>query len=181
MICVSTIGDERSGQYDGLAGQIEALAAADVAAGGHIVDANHVRAGLAEAGLIVVVGAGLQAFLFAANHPADRVLVFFAAVRAPQFHFLGFLLFVVKPFVIHMYDSTPRGKALTGVIRERWAWRLLFPALADRKSQNECPRISTAESGWPGHRRCAGASLLEYGGRRHAAGRCLHLALRAGG
>lgn len=88
-------------QEDGLAGQIKTLAAADIAAGDHIVDANHVGTRLGELLLVLFVGASGSLRFLGAHHPADRIGVFLAAVRAIERKLLGLFLLVVEALFVH--------------------------------------------------------------------------------
>jgi len=63
---------------------LEALAAADIAAGHHVVAADHVWLGLGEAGPVAVVGIARQLSPLAPDDPIDRVIAWLAAVWADQ-------------------------------------------------------------------------------------------------
>src|SRR6185437_11072347 len=70
---------------DGLdAGDFKALAAADVAAADEVVGADHVALGFGEAGAVALVGAAGELGFFAADDPADGILIGLAAVRAGE-------------------------------------------------------------------------------------------------
>ncbi len=83
-----------------LGGNVEPLAAAQVAAGEQVVHTGHVRAGFLEtlAAFDIQARRGLR-FLFA-QQPANRVFVLFTAVRAVDGQVLGFLFFDVELAVI---------------------------------------------------------------------------------
>lgn len=97
-ICVE---GKRLNQEDGLTGQVETLAAADIAAGDHIVDADHVGTRLGELLLVFFVRAPGNLRLLGANHPANRIGVFLAAVRTIQGKLLGLFFFVVEALFVH--------------------------------------------------------------------------------
>jgi len=65
-------------------GDLEALAAADVFACDHVVAAHHIGLGLGEAGAVALVGMAGQGVLFAADEPAELILVGLAAVGAGE-------------------------------------------------------------------------------------------------
>ena len=65
-------------------GDLEAFAAADVAAGDHVVAADHVGLSLGESGAVAFVGTAWQLRPFAPDHPIDDVVAGLAAVRADK-------------------------------------------------------------------------------------------------
>lgn len=72
--------DELQKGYGLDAGDIEALAAADVFTADEIVSANHVALRLGEASLIAVVGTATELGFFAADEPGELVLALLPAV-----------------------------------------------------------------------------------------------------
>ncbi len=74
-------------------GDFEAFAAADVAAGYHVIAADHVGLGFGEAGPIAVVGVARELGAFAADYPLNLMIGGLAAVRADEgvsARFVGF-------------------------------------------------------------------------------------------
>ena len=84
-----------------MAGQVEAFAAANVAAGDHVVNADHVRAGFREMRAVFFMCAGRELIFFGAELPAYRIRIFLAAVRTGQRNLLGFLFFVIEFSFVH--------------------------------------------------------------------------------
>jgi hypothetical protein len=71
----------------------KAFAAANVAAGDHVVAANHVGLGFGEAGPVALVGIAWQLSAFAPDNPVDDVVAGLAAMGANEgvsFLFVGF-------------------------------------------------------------------------------------------
>jgi hypothetical protein len=71
----------------------EAFAAADIAAGYHVVATDHVGLGFGEAGPVSVVGVPRELGAFSADDPLDLVVGGLAAVRADErvgARFVGF-------------------------------------------------------------------------------------------
>ena len=68
-------------QHSRLPGNFEALAAAHVLAGHHVIFANHVGAKLGEAGTVPFIGASAQLPFFRANNPRDLVIRRLMAMR----------------------------------------------------------------------------------------------------
>ena len=63
------------------AGDVEALAAADVLAAYEVVAADHVALSLGEAGAVAVVGAAAQLGFLAADEPGELIFALLAAAR----------------------------------------------------------------------------------------------------
>ena len=106
----TTVGDEGqelrddvcaiSNKHDRLGhGNLEAPAAAR--AGEHIIDADHVIAGLGKPGAVHFAGAARWGLLPGSFQPTNVIVGAFAAVRADKRSLLRFLLFVKKISLIH--------------------------------------------------------------------------------
>ena len=93
------------GEYDALACQFEAFATTNIAAGNHFVDTHHIRARIGEAPLIFLAGAARQLLLFRADHPANGIRIFLAAMRTHQGQSLGLRSLGVKLAFIHRRRS----------------------------------------------------------------------------
>jgi|SRR5271155_3037605 len=89
------------GDDNGLAGDVEALAAAHVFAGHYVVFADHVVAGLGESGAVAFVGAAGELALLGADQPGHFVLRGLVAVGTIQVRRLFFLAFVEKFAFFH--------------------------------------------------------------------------------
>src|SRR6266849_5708683 len=98
-IKLARAGRGRLGQHNRLAGQFKPLAA--FAAGDQLVHAHHVGARLGETRAVLVTRAAGQLLFFRPHHPADRVAILLAAMRADEGEVLGFLLFGVVTALIH--------------------------------------------------------------------------------
>src|ERR1035441_2639054 len=97
---------ERLEEGDGLdAGDLEALAAADVLAADQVVGADHVALGPGGAGGVPLVGAARDLGLLAADEPSDLVFACLAAVRAG--HSVGALLGVLVEKVTFFHCGVP--------------------------------------------------------------------------
>jgi hypothetical protein len=134
----------RLDQEDGLAGEVEALAAPDVAASDHVIDADHIGARLFELLLIFRVGAGGRLCFFRADHPADWVGVLLPAVRAVESHLLSFFFFVVEALVVHGQQVSRKCEMRTERVRAETMARadpshvryvLIFADSADRRAR----------------------------------------------
>lgn len=81
---------------DGLdSGDFEALAAADIFAGDHVVAADHIGLRLGEAGAVALIGVAGQSTLLAADEPAQFVVASLSAVGAGE-HVVALLGALVK-------------------------------------------------------------------------------------
>jgi hypothetical protein len=90
-----------SDEKDRLSGKVEALPASNVAAGHHIVDANHIRARFGKGLAVMIVGSVRNLRFLGTDHPANRERAFLAAMGAGQRNLLGLFFFVVKALFIH--------------------------------------------------------------------------------
>ncbi len=91
---------------DGLdAGDVEALAAADIFAGHQVVGSDHVRLRFGEAGAIALIRVARQRCLLAPDQPSKLIVVGFAAVGAGQTVGSLFGLFVEKISLFHAGDA----------------------------------------------------------------------------
>jgi hypothetical protein len=96
----SLLGDHR-----GLAGNVEALAAAHILAGHHVVFANHVGSKFGEAGAVALVGTAAKLVFLGAHHPGHfifRRLVTVGTVQRSQFLLL---LLVKKIALFHKFGA----------------------------------------------------------------------------
>src|SRR5579863_6975517 len=97
-------GDKKAllGKHDRLyAGNLEALAAAHILAGHHVIAAEHVGFGFSEAGAIALVGAAGKLFLLGAHQPVDFVFSGLLAMRTIQRRHLLFRPFIKKLAFFH--------------------------------------------------------------------------------
>jgi len=78
------LGAALGSQDDALPREFESLATANVPAGDHFVDANHIGARIGETLAVLRPGAAREFFLFGAHHPANGIRIFLAAMRANQ-------------------------------------------------------------------------------------------------
>jgi hypothetical protein len=99
----------RSDKHDGLRGRyVKASPAADILAHQHIVDTNHVIAGILKSGEIMLVKMSRRLALFGTRHPSNIVVVTFAAKRAAVIGGLGFLPFIKDIFFVQHRSSTKK-------------------------------------------------------------------------
>jgi len=89
-------------QKNTLAGELEPLAAANVAASNHVIHADHVGTSFCKFRTVLFVPAGRNLRLFRAHYITHGISVLLAAVRAHQRNLFGFLFLVVIPFLIHL-------------------------------------------------------------------------------
>jgi hypothetical protein len=84
-----------------LPGEFEALAAAHVFAGEHVIFAHHIGSEFCEAGAIALVGAPGELSLLAAHHPGHFVFGRLVTMRAIQRSWLFFLALIKKVAFFH--------------------------------------------------------------------------------
>src|SRR3984885_12187351 len=89
------------GDDDRLAGDVEAFAAAHVLARHHVIFADHVVAGLGEAGAVALVGAAGELTLLGADEPRHFIFRSLVAVGTIQVRRLLLLAFVEKFAFFH--------------------------------------------------------------------------------
>ena len=99
-------------------GDLEAFAAADVAAGYHVVAADHVGLGFGESGPVAFVGVAGDLRLFAADYPTDLVVAGLAAVGANQG--MGALLICFgEKIALFQHSGEPQLSSRTKVFHTR--------------------------------------------------------------
>jgi hypothetical protein len=81
---------------------LEALAAANILAGHHVVTADHIRLGFGELGAIALVGAAGKLLLLGTHQPGELIFTRLAAVRTGQRMRLFGFFFVKKVSFIHV-------------------------------------------------------------------------------
>src|ERR1700722_20477787 len=91
----------RSDEKDCLSSQVKSLAATNIAASHHVVDADHIGACLGEGLTIVIIGSPRNLRFLCPNHPANRKTAFLAATRTSQRDLFGLFFFIVEPFFIN--------------------------------------------------------------------------------
>ena len=96
------------------AGDLEALAAAHVLTSHQVVFAEHVGAGLGEAGAVTLVGASGKLTLLGANHPSNLVLSRLVAVRTIQGSGFSLLTLVEKVAFFHGLACGSRTREAAG-------------------------------------------------------------------
>src|SRR5262249_7650422 len=98
------LGEPLVGEDDRLdAGNLEALAAAQVLAGHHVVFAQHVGAGFGEAGAVAFVGAAGKLVLLGAYQPGHFIFGRLMTVGTVQRGWFLFLTFVKEIALFHRH------------------------------------------------------------------------------
>ncbi len=95
------LGTGVRGQDHTLAGEFEAFATANIAAGDHFVDANHIGARVFKALAVFGTGAAWEFVLLGAHHPANGIGAFLLAMRADQGEVFGLLALDIKLSLVH--------------------------------------------------------------------------------